>query len=296
MALGGRSNNRGIYLSIAGGFVWNKRADETDPNFSEQEYPKQDGTKGIRKGACYKDVTGKIVNVYFSSHKEYGDQMAIALEDGDEKYIIQLGVDNRICSDMMKMLLKIDRDKLVTIKPYDFVGDAGKRITGLTIYQDGNKIPLRIDEAPFKDAEWFKTVSKREMKRFFEDVTDYFVQRVKAEVIPAYAEAQKEIKETETAPVKGKIIEPAPEEVAEERPAVTSEPVQKATPLKMKRSLTKYISENFPGKSLPMLTPDELIKWYDASLRYEELPFEEAPVKEASANGADLEDQLNKLL
>lgn len=62
-------------------------------------------------------------------------------------------------------------------------------------------------------------------------------------------------------------------EVEEDKPATVAPKETKVTPIAMRKALKEYISENYPDKTLPTLSGDELIEWYNISLRFEELPF-----------------------
>ena len=69
------------------------------------------------------------------------------------------------------------------MKPYDFIDkQKNKRVQGISFKQDGNKIALRNEDAPFESAEFFKTATQKKKKRFFEDLTEWFVSAVKAVV------------------------------------------------------------------------------------------------------------------
>ncbi len=58
--LGSVSESNGTFLSIAGGFIWNRKAGEDDPDFAKQEYVKADKSTGSRQGAQYADLTGMV--------------------------------------------------------------------------------------------------------------------------------------------------------------------------------------------------------------------------------------------
>ena len=45
------------------------------------------------------------------------------------------------------------------------------------------KLVLRVEGAPNKDSEWFKTAGSKNIKRFFEDLTDWFIAEVTTKVV-----------------------------------------------------------------------------------------------------------------
>lgn len=294
MGLGTVKESNGLYLSIAGGFIWNRKADKSDPNYATQTYVKADKTEGVRSGARYADLTGKVVGVQFRTHDEYGESINVTFDADGERYIISISTNNRYSQDMMKALLKADLDLDIFMKPYDFVGKDKKRAMGISFRQNGEKINLRIDDAPSKEGEWFKTAGKKEIRRFFEDLNDWYIAEVEEKVVPTLDSKLPEQKEEPKAGLgtaKEEVSKPA-DEVKEE----SKDEKPKVTPLTMKRALKAYIAENYEGKELPKLSREDLGKWYELCLIEEELPFKEEGSDDSEQTSGDLDDQLNALM
>lgn len=276
MGLGEVKENNTVFLTIAGGYIWNKKIEEGGKNFAKQEYTKPDGSTEYRKGAQYADLTGEILKVAFPIHEQWGEFINVTIDAGDESpYIISIGTNNKYSQDMMKALLLMDLNKPLFMKPYDFSDSEGKRCQGISFRQDGEKIKLRVEidnEDLVKDADWFKDKSpkhKKEIKRYFEDLNEWYVAKVQEEVCPILA------KKTKTAAPKKEVETPSKEEQVEEK--VESKKVkveEKVTPLKMKRFLKTYISENYEDQTLPELDTKELKIWYDLGKAEKELPFD----------------------
>jgi hypothetical protein len=315
MGLGSVQDSGAVFLSIAGGFIWNRKADESDPNYATQDYEKADKSTGTRQGARYADLTGKVVGVQFKTHAEYGENINVTFDSDGERYIISVSTNNRYSQDLMKALLKMDLSKDLFMKPYDFVGADKKRAQGISFRQDGEKLDLKVEDAPTQDGEWFKTAEKKKIKRFFEDLNDWFVAEVEEKITPQFKPLEPiEPKAKVDAPKKevkkdAKPEAPETEETEQEEPEVeTPEVVEETsvaetaapavTPLKMKGALRNYIAENYPGKELPSLDKENLVVWYNLSLAFEELPFpaEGAANPDAEVNEDDLDAQLNGLL
>jgi hypothetical protein len=314
MGLGSvREGSGAKFLVIAGGFIWDKKADASDPDYATQDYEKADKSIGTRKGAQYGDLTGEVKMVEFRTHPEYGESVNVTLDSDGERFIISISTNNRYSQDMMKALLKYDMNKEIFIKPYDFVGKDKKRAQGISFRQDGDKIDLKNDEAPFQDAEWFKSQDKKKIKRFFEDLSDWYVAEVEASIIPKFKplDALEGAAPKAKKAVKVEEVEEDQEEQEEEENSSYEEsipkekPVQKevvkpqgVTPLKMKMKLKAYILENYEGETLPALSKEDLEKWYNLSLREEELPFEDSEEDTTQKNEVaddDLQAQLDKL-
>lgn len=305
MGLGSVSENGvAVFLSIAGGFIWNRKAEKTDPNYATQNYEKADKSTGTRAGARYADLTGKVVGVQFKQHPEYGESINVTFDSDGERYIISVSTNNRYSQDLMKALLNMDLEKELFVKPYDFVGTDKKRAQGISFRQDGEKIDLKVKDAPTKEEGWFKTAGKKDVKRFFEDLNDWFVAEVEERITPKFGplepKAPSEDKE-EKAPV-----DKTPEKKVASKPAVKAEEpkvdtasVPAVTPLKMKMKLRTYSAENYEGRELPALEPGQLVQWYNLAMQEEELPWEEipeTPAVDAEVEESDLDSQLDALL
>lgn len=321
-----------VYLSIAGGKLWNKKADKSDPDYAEQTYRKTDDQKGepdsgLRKGAQYAHIDGKVLNVTFRQHERFGESINIRMDIGlDKDYIVSVSTNNRYSQDLMKALLNADLTKTIYIKPYDFIGQDKKRASGCTFKQGGQKIELKVDESPSQDKEWWKNATAKAKKRFFEDLNDWFVAQVEEFVVPkldaianaapkteAKPEAKQESKddveqEQEQEQEQETTQEEKVEDKPDETPASKTEEKEYPSPIKMKRAIKDYIAENYEGEELPKLKGDALKQWYDLVLEEEELPFEEdtntdsKPQEEAQqepaaeVEGDDLDNEIDALM
>lgn len=74
-------------------------------------------------------------------------------------------------------------------------------------------------------------------------------------------------------------IVPEPKQIAEDEveQAFKKEESNEVTPLKMKKMLREYIASNYSdeGYTLPNLSKEDLVKWYQLAMEGEELPFDE---------------------
>lgn len=290
--LGAVQKTDGTYLSIAGGYIWDRKmVDKEDPNYATQIFIRADKTEGKREGGQYGDFTGKLIGVEFKVHDEFGQSVNVTVEAGDEKFIISVSTNNRYSQDFMKALLKMDLDKQFHMKPYDFVDKDGKRAQGIVFRQDGEKIVLRNEskDMPSKDSDWFKTATKKDKRRFFEDLTEWFVAEVEEKVCPHF-------KNKPVAKQKPKAgLGSAIEEISEKTEEKEKDVPKKVTPLKMKQALKAYITENYEGKELPKLSREELEVWYNLSQIMEELPWPKA-APDAEVKKSDLDDALESLI
>ncbi|AGO49056.1 hypothetical protein Phi13:1_gp045 [Cellulophaga phage phi13:1] len=288
MGLGTATGGEGLYLSIAGGFIWNRKAEKSDPNYATQEYEKADKSKGVRSGAKYSDLTGKIVGVTFRTHPEFGENINVTVDSEGERYIVSVSTNNRYSQSIMRALLNLDLTKEMNMRPYDFEGNDKKRAMGVIFKQDGNKVSLEVKNAPTKDADWFKKANKKDIKRFFEDLSDWYVAEVEEKVI---SQMDADLPKLEKKAEKVKVAKSTEEvEEAEEVEKVKKD-IPKLTPLKMKKFISNYIEENYPDETLPSLSKDEILKWYELCVSFEELPFEsESKMAEDDAEEEEADD------
>ena len=221
---GANSGSQGVekltFLGVAGGYIWDKSKDNTDPDYATQEYKKGNDEVGVRMGAQYKSVEGVIKGVRFNTHDKYGESVIVSLRDSKlNDFSISISTNNRYSQDMMKALILLDFSKPVKLSPYDtdnFAVKPPKRNQGISFVQDGEKIQLRVEGAPFKTKEFWAEGNSKKIKRFFEDLTDWLIDAVTAKVDKSNFESLQ--KQPEVA-----VVAKAPVEVAVEAPVVVEE-------------------------------------------------------------------------
>ena len=202
-----KDGGRSTFLSLAGGYIWDRKAESNDPNYATQSFDRADGTTGERAGARYADLTGTITKVEFRTHPQFGENVNVTIEANGENFILSVSTNNRYSQDVMKMLLCADLSQPIFVKPYDFVGKDKRRAQGVSFRQNGEKLSLRVEGAPNKDAEWFKSAGTKNIKRFFEDLSEWYVQAVTNKVVgsvsatPSQAEAAPEVDVFEDLPI-----------------------------------------------------------------------------------------------
>ena len=223
---GANSGSQGeklTFLGVAGGYIWDKAKDNTDSNYATQEYKKGNDEIGVRSGARYESVQGIVTGVRFNTHEKYGESIIVSVKDSSsENFSISISTNNRYSQDMMKGLLLLDFSKPVKMAPYDtdnWSKKQPKRNQGISFTQDGEKIQLRIDGAPFKTKEFWAEGNSKKIKRFFEDLTDWLIDAVTTKVDKSNFES---LQQSEVA-TKAPVVAEAKVEVAVEAPVVVEE-------------------------------------------------------------------------
>ena len=313
--LGKSSNEETIYLGIAGGKVWRKLDDNGNkitkdhPDYREQEYEFSGETR-VRSGAQYDNFTGTVFRVEIKDGN-YGEQLLVGMiDDKGDSYTFSLGTNNRNSQNFFSALLVMDFSQPLHIRPYDFEGrDAetkkpnGKRVVGISFFQDGQKLDLSaVEGVPKADDELYKSGNRKQIKRFFEDLNDWYVEQVNMKVVPRLIENTPSKNNVSNTIIKqgvndSEIIKKNKSEIPSKS---TPNNEVKLTPIKMKKAIREYIDENYgEGFSLPSgVKGEELRRWYDLALEGEELPFQdfENDTQRAEVSSDDLKSQLINLL
>ncbi len=112
----------------------------------KREYETSDGKKGEKWELLYTELSGMIQKVDFHEG-DYGINLLIVIgDDEDEKPVtLALGTESNFGEDMMKKLPNIDLKRAVTLAPFSFENDKGKKQRGITVTQEdkkGNKTKL----------------------------------------------------------------------------------------------------------------------------------------------------------
>lgn len=100
----------------------------------------------------YKDLTGIITKIE-TKENDYGKQWQITIEDGEEKYMVQMPYSGRYSSSFLKALPNVKQGQPVRFMPWEMAdkADANKKITGVTMYQDDGDGFVKIPSAYTKD-------------------------------------------------------------------------------------------------------------------------------------------------
>jgi hypothetical protein len=95
-----------------------------------------------------------IEGILFSlktKENDYGKQYILGVQDGDDKFFINISYSSRYATSFLKALPNIDVSKPVKLMPWAMTdkNDSTKKVTGITMWQDGEKItPFYTKEAP----------------------------------------------------------------------------------------------------------------------------------------------------
>ena len=130
-----------------------QKSDKDNPEAVKREYEDKDGNTKFKYEVHYKNVDGLIYSVEFKDG-DFGEQCIITLVDAGENIKIYIPTDSRYFTDFAKKLPNIDLTSYVEFMPYDFEGDNGKQVKGLSVKQNGEKI-----YSHYYDADKKKTIN-----------------------------------------------------------------------------------------------------------------------------------------
>ena len=128
------TQNKVPYLKIVNGQIV-QSVDKTTPNAKFREYKLSDGTEGSKWELVYKSWAGVVHDISFKD-TPYGEMCQITFDDA----ILSISTSSRYFSDIAGKLLACDLSLPITISPWDFVTEDGKKKTGATVAQSGDKV------------------------------------------------------------------------------------------------------------------------------------------------------------
>ena len=141
-----------LHLSIIKGSLMQKSS-EANPEAVKREWKDDSGNVKFKWEVPCSKVSGMITNVEFKLG-DFGEQVIISLSDADEDIKIYMPTDSRYFSDFAKKLPNIDLQSEVEVMPYDFEGDKGKNVKGMSVKQNKEKV-----YSHYYDADKKKTIN-----------------------------------------------------------------------------------------------------------------------------------------
>ena len=122
------------FLSVVGGTFAQKATKDT-PDAKLREYEFKDGTKGSKWEINFLNWSGVIQSIVFKA-TPYGDMCNIEFDD----VIVSLNTESRYFTDFAQKIKNADLSKSIKLHPYDFEGDNGKKVKGISMEQNGEKL------------------------------------------------------------------------------------------------------------------------------------------------------------
>lgn len=175
------------YLSIVGGKLRQKVDKETE-GAVHREYELPSGEKGEKWELVYKDWSG-IVRDLYKKDTDFGTMFNVVFDDA----VISMNTDSRFFQDFVKKFASADLKKAITLSPYDFEDKDGKKVTGLTVTQNGVKLSDYFydfetkkykHDFPKADHSAKKPYDKDDWKAYFIGVKKFLLAYVELALLP----------------------------------------------------------------------------------------------------------------
>jgi hypothetical protein len=141
-----KDGDGGIYLSISDGKIVRSHKNAVE-GVTQSRINKNGKTVHEEK---FRDISG-VLKAMQVRDTDYGKQWALRIEDGDQVYLLFIGYSSRYATSLLKALPNIDLEKELRLMPWSMIdkNDATKKVTGITVYQDGKKLePYYTKEQP----------------------------------------------------------------------------------------------------------------------------------------------------
>lgn len=122
-----------VYLKIIDGKL-RQEVDKETAGAVKRYWKAPDGSEGTKWEMVYDTVSGTITNISFRE-TDFGKFLNLEF-DGTE--VVAFHTDHRYFSDVVKKLASCDITKPMAIRPYDFTDKDEKRITGVSVTQEGH--------------------------------------------------------------------------------------------------------------------------------------------------------------
>ena len=141
MGLQTQENTNGRLLYILADGLLREKVDEGTEGAKLRVVKDDAGiVKAEKWELTYPGITGFITGVT-TFDGEYGTNILVSIKDeNDEQFTVSLKASSMYGEDFLPKLPNIDREKEVSMKGYNFEADNGRKMTGITITQDGEKL------------------------------------------------------------------------------------------------------------------------------------------------------------
>lgn len=131
----------------------------------------------------YDSFSGKLTNVR-SEEGMYGTQWFFEFDDEGSTIIVTTGYDNRYARTLINRLLNkaIDYNNPITLKPYSFITDDERKMSGVNVFQFGKKLNPRFLPEELPKAQEVKV--KKQITYNYSEQMDFLEEKIQQELLP----------------------------------------------------------------------------------------------------------------
>lgn len=149
---------------IAGKFA--EKATKETPNAVQRKNKKNEDVYEL----LYDKINGKVQDIVIED-TDFGSQLRFGLNDGFETCIISIPCESKFFRHFIQKIENADLTKEVELCPYSFQGKDGKQVSGMNIYQSGQKLGYaelkgmpKVAEGTTLDKDDYEIHRKQEVK------------------------------------------------------------------------------------------------------------------------------------
>jgi len=133
MGLESSQHNKGNFYNVAAGAIRKKVDQETEGAKARKYIHPKTKKEEVTYELVYPALSGQLTNAKINK-SQIGTQLMLFIEDGDQKFILTMGIKSRYAKDFLKKAMNIDLGRVVRIAPFDFIPkDKTKSKIGLSI-------------------------------------------------------------------------------------------------------------------------------------------------------------------
>jgi hypothetical protein len=125
------------YFYILSDGKFHTEAKEGDEGAIKREYETSDGKKGVKIEKTAEKISGIVTNLSLYDG-DFGKLLQLSF--GENELIVSIGVNSAFGEDLMKKIPNIDFNLPLTLAPYSFDDENGRKRKGITVYQNEVKI------------------------------------------------------------------------------------------------------------------------------------------------------------
>lgn len=196
MALG--NNNNAIFLNIADGKIIRRFQNKTKDSI-ERTLTKGPNAGKVVHEEHYSFVEGLITDIQ-TKDSDYGKSWLVTLEDGGEKYVLQMDYSGGYSSAFLKALPNVDLSSKVKLSPKMTI-EGDKKKTTLFVNQHGQAAKhFYTKENPNGLPQMVQKKVKGKMQWDDSEMMEFFEKMVNTEILPqlkSYKAVAAEVEETE---------------------------------------------------------------------------------------------------
>lgn len=183
----------GRYITIKSDGKFHETVNKETEGAILREYKLKDGTEGSKWELLYDKIEHSMIKDIAFQDSDFGENLQITLTDGENEVILSENVGTNFGTDLLKKLPGIMLEQEVGLSPYSFLGNNGKDVRGVNVWQKSDKVTSFFWDGE-KNLHGFPTppkareeMSKTDWQIYFLTVQNFLVNYTKEHIVPKFA-------------------------------------------------------------------------------------------------------------